>query len=108
MQKTRDFHYRSVHDRDAFWREQAGRVHWETPFESVLDFSRPPFAKWFVGGRTNLCYNAVDRWLPTQADKPALIWVSTEVERERVYTRQDVYDEVNAAAAMLQDLGVGR
>ena len=108
MQKTMDFHYRSVHDRDAFWREEAGRVHWETPFESVLDFSRPPFAKWFVGGRTNLCYNAVDRWLPTQADKPALIWVSTEVERERVYTRQDVYDEVNAAAAMLQDLGVGR
>ena len=40
------------YDRDAFWREQAGRVHWETPFESVLDFSRPPFAKWFVGGKT--------------------------------------------------------
>ena len=72
--KTRDFHYRSIHDRDAFWREQAGRVHWETPFESVLDFSRPPFAKWFVGGKTNLCYNAVDRWLPTQAEDPALIW----------------------------------
>ena len=108
MQKTRDFHYRSIHDRDAFWREQAGRVHWETPFESVLDFSRPPFAKWFVGGKTNLCYNAVDRWLPTQAEDPALIWVSTEVDRERVYTRQDVYEEVNAAAAMLKELGVER
>ena len=106
--KTRDFHYRSIHDRDAFWREQAGRVHWETPFESVLDFSRPPFAKWFVGGKTNLCYNAVDRWLPTQAEDPALIWVSTEVDRERVYTRQDVYEEVNAAAAMLKELGVER
>ncbi|WP_258128968.1 propionate--CoA ligase [Achromobacter anxifer] len=108
MQKTRDFHYRSIHDRDAFWREEAGRIHWETPFDSVLDFSRPPFAKWFTGGRTNLCYNAVDRWLPTQADAPALIWVSTEVERERVYTRQDVYEEVNAAAAMLKELGVER
>ena len=106
--KTRDFHYRSIHDRDAFWREQAGRVHWETPFESVLDFSRPPFAKWFVGGKTNLCYNAVDRWLPTQAEDPALIWVSTEVDRERIYTRQDVYEEVNAAAAMLKELGVER
>ena len=108
MQKTRDFHYRSLHDRDGFWREEAGRIHWETPFESVLDFSRPPFAKWFVGGKTNLCYNAVDRWLPTQADQPALIWVSTEVDREQVYTRQDVYEEVNAAAAMLKELGVGR
>ena len=61
-----------------------------------------------MGGKTNLCYNAVDRWLPTQAEDPALIWVSTEVDRERIYTRQDVYEEVNAAAAMLKELGVER
>ncbi|SUV76087.1 propionate--CoA ligase [Bordetella parapertussis] len=60
------------------------------------------------GGRTNLCYNAVDRWLPQQADQPALIWVSTEVDQERVYTRQQLHDEVNAVAAMLREQGVER
>jgi propionyl-CoA synthetase len=108
MEKTRDFHYRSIHERDAFWRKEAERIHWETPFEEVLDFTRPPFAKWFVGGRTNLCYNAVDRWLPQQADAPALIWVSTEVDQERVYTRRALYEEVNAVAAMLREQGVER
>ncbi|WP_257793085.1 propionate--CoA ligase [Bordetella avium] len=108
MERTRDFHYRSIHDRDAFWREQAGRIHWETPFDEVLDFSHPPFSRWFVGGRTNLCYNAVDRWLPQAADAPALIWVSTEVDREQVYTRRELYEEVNAVASMLREQGVGR
>ncbi len=108
MQKTRDFHRRSIDNRDAFWRAEAERIHWEIPFEQVLDFSRPPFARWFVGGHTNLCYNAVDRWLPQQADRPALIWVSTEVDRERVYTRRELYEEVNAVAAMLREQGVGR
>jgi len=108
MQKTRDFHRRSIDDRDAFWRAEAERIHWETPFDQVLDYSRPPFARWFVGGQTNLCYNAVDRWLPQQADQPALIWVSTEVDREAIYTRQQLHDEVNAVAAMLREQGVGR
>jgi propionyl-CoA synthetase len=108
MNRIRDFHHRSLHDREGFWGGEAARIHWETPFSRVLDDSRPPFARWFVGGRTNLCYNAVDRWLPQYADRPALIWVSTEVDQERIYTRRQLYDEVNAAAAMLRGLGVGR
>jgi propionyl-CoA synthetase len=108
VNKIRDFHRRSIVDREAFWAAEAERVHWETPFERVLDDSRMPFARWFVGGRTNLCYNAVDRWLPQFADHPALIWVSTEVDQERIYTRQQLFDEVNAAAGMLRELGVGR
>src|SRR5690606_7571255 len=52
MDRLKDFHRRSRQDRDNFWRELAGEVHWETPFEKVLDDSRPPFARWFVGGRT--------------------------------------------------------
>lgn len=106
MQKIHEFHRQSVQDKEAFWAREAQRIHWQTPFESVLDYSRPPFARWFVGGRTNLCYNAVDRWLDTQADQPALIWVSTEVEQEIVYTRADLAREVNAAAAILQEQGV--
>src|SRR5258705_44707 len=47
------FQQRSLVDRDAFWTEQARLVDWQTPFETVCDDSRPPFARWFVGGSTN-------------------------------------------------------
>lgn len=101
-------HRRSIQDRDAFWADQASRVHWETPYSRVLDFDNPPFAKWFVGGKTNLCFNAIDRWLPSQAQQPALIWVSTEVDQQVTYTRADLAREVNAFASMLKEQGVGQ
>ncbi len=107
-EQYRQFHARSIHEREAFWREQSALVHWQRPFDAVLDYSRPPFAKWFVGGQTNLCYNALDRWLATQADQPALIWVSTEVNQERTYTFGDLAREVNRAAAMMKACGVGK
>jgi propionyl-CoA synthetase len=53
-----DFHARSLLERDAFWREEAKLVEWHAPFTRVLDYVRPPFARWFVDGRTNLCHNA--------------------------------------------------
>ncbi len=106
MQAIKSTHHSSIHERDLFWSKEAELVHWETPFEQVLDFSNPPFAKWFVGGQTNLCFNAVDRWLESQADEPALIWVSTEVEQEKIYTRRQIYQEVNAVAAMLAAQGI--
>ena len=108
MQVIKTTHRRSLNDRDQFWSNEAQLVHWETPFEQVLDFSNPPFAKWYVGGKTNLCFNAVDRWLDSQADEPALIWVSTEVDQEEIYTRRQIYKEVNAVAAMLVAQGVGQ
>ncbi|MFP3559943.1 acetyl-coenzyme A synthetase N-terminal domain-containing protein, partial [Paraburkholderia sp. SIMBA_049] len=56
MTRYRDFHRRSIDNPEAFWRDEARRIHWETPFDTVLDRSNPPFARWFVGGRTNLCH----------------------------------------------------
>jgi propionyl-CoA synthetase len=108
MQAIKRTHHSSLHERDIFWSKEAELVHWETPFEQVLDFSNPPFAKWFVGGKTNLCFNAVDRWLDSQANEPALIWVSTEVDQEQIFTRRQIYQEVNAVAAMLRAQGVGQ
>jgi len=108
MLAIKSTHHQSLQDRDQFWSKEAQLVHWETPFEHVLDYTNPPFAKWFVGGKTNLCFNAVDRWLESQADSPALIWVSTEVEQEQIFTRRQIYREVNAVAAMLQAQGVGQ
>ena len=101
-----DFHARSVNDRDAFWAEQAKLVDWNVAPKQVCDYSNPPFAKWFVGGETNLCHNAVDRHLKDRADQAALIFVSTETDQEKTYTYRDLHAEVQRMAAILRDLGV--
>ncbi len=101
-----DFHRRSIEDRDGFWAEQAQLVDWHTPPTQVCDYSNPPFARWFVGGTTNLCHNAVDRHLEDRADQAALIAVSTETNTERVYTFAQLHAEVQCMAAALLELGV--
>jgi len=106
MGTYQDFHRRSIDDPESFWAEQAQLVHWEKPFGKVLDFSRPPFARWFVGGETNLCYNAIDRHLGARADQKALVYISTEVDEEKSFTYRELHAEVNRAAAMMQSLGV--
>ena len=103
-----DFHRRSLQDRDAFWAEQAKAIDWHKPFTQVCDYANPPFARWFVGGQTNLCHNAVDRHAATHPDRNALIWVSTEVEQERIYTFAQLQREVETMAAILQAQGVGQ
>jgi propionyl-CoA synthetase len=108
MATYKEFHARSIEDRDAFWSEQARLIDWQAPPERTLDYSRPPFARWFVGGRTNLCHNAIDRHLPARAGQPALIYISTEVDAEKTYTFQQLYREVNRMAGILRGLGVGR
>jgi propionyl-CoA synthetase len=101
-----EFHRRSIQDRDAFWAEQAKLIDWHQPYRQVCDYSKPPFARWFVGGKTNLCHNAVDRHLATRADQNALIYVSTETEQERVYSFRELHAEVQRMAAALLELGV--
>jgi len=108
MREIQEIHRRSIQDKDRFWAEQAKRIHWETPFDQVLDHANPPFARWFVNGKTNLCFNALDRWLDERGNDPALIWVSTEVDREHTYTYRELWTEVNAVAAMLREQGVGQ
>ena len=106
MTRFADFHRRSLTDRDGFWAEQAALIDWHRPFDQVCDYSNPPFARWFVGGQTNLCHNAVDRHLATQADQNALIWVSSETGQERVYSFRQLHAEVQCMAASLLALGV--
>jgi propionyl-CoA synthetase len=106
MSSYREFHRRSIDDPDGFWAEQAKLVYWQKPFGKVLDFSRPPFAKWFVGGETNLCYNAVDRHLAARGKQKALVYISTERDEEQSFTYEQLHQEVQCAAAMMQSLGV--
>ena len=103
-----DFQRRSLDERDAFWREQAQRIDWHTPPQQICDVSRPPFARWFVGGTTNLCHNAVDRHAATRPEGRALIWASTEVDEHRVYSFAELQAEVEAMAAMLMAQGVAQ
>ncbi len=96
----------SINNRDAFWAEEAKLIDWHTPFTQVCDFSNPPFAKWFVGGTTNLCHNAIDRHVETRGDQTALHFISSETNAETKYTYKQMHSEVNRVAAMLQGLGV--
>jgi len=101
-----DFHRRSLEHRDAFWAEQSQLIDWHTPPQQICDYSNPPFVRWFVGGTTNLCHNAVDRHLATRANQNALIYVSTETNQERIYSFAELHAEVQRMAATLQSLGV--
>ena len=102
------FYRRSIEDPEGFWAEQARLIDWHAPFSSVLDFSRPPFAKWFVGGQTNLCHNAVDRHLQLRGEQKALVYISTETGEEKAYTFRELHAEVNRLAAAMQALGVSK
>ena len=108
MTSYADFHRRSIEDRDGFWTEQAQLIDWQKPFDQVCDYSKPPFANWFAGGKTNLCHNAVDRHLATRPDQNALIFVSTETDTEIAYSFRDLHAEVQRMAAILKALGVNK
>ena len=96
-------------DPDAFWGQQAReQLHWFKPFETVLDWSNPPFARWFEGGTTNLSYNCLDRHLEgPRADKTALIWEGEPGDVRR-FSYRELHAEVCKAANALRSLGIGK
>jgi propionyl-CoA synthetase len=108
VKSYREFLDRALRSPEAFWADEAKLIDWKRPFSRVLDYSQPPFARWFVDGTTNLCHNAVDRHLAQRADQPALIYVSTELDAERTFTFRELHREVNRFAACLRSLGAGR
>lgn len=101
-----DFYRQSIDQPDAFWAEQAALIDWHRPFDRVCNNDQPPFVRWFEGGLTNLCHNAVDRHLSERADQAALICVSSETGTEKTYTFHDLHREVQRMAASLMALGV--
>jgi propionyl-CoA synthetase len=102
-----ELYRQSIEHAEDFWAEAAKAIDWETPPQQILDDSRPPFRRWFVGGRTNLCHNAVDRHLATRPDQPALIAVSTETGKRQTWTYTQLHRAVSQCAATLHALGVG-
>ena len=96
---------RAKADRLAYWEEQARRLDWATPWETVLDW-QPPFAKWFVGGQLNAAYNCVDRHVEAGGgDKVAYYWEG-EPGDTRTITYAELLRDVCRATNALIELGV--
>ena len=106
MTSYADFYRQSIDQRDTFWAEQAKLIDWQTQPEQICDYNNPPFARWFVGGTTNLCHNAIDRHLKDRANQAALVAISTETNTERTYSFTELHAEVQRMAASLLALGV--
>jgi acetyl-CoA synthetase len=93
-------------DPQAFWAEQAAKLHWFKPWDQVLDSSNAPFYKWFVGGKTNIAYNALDRHVKTwRKNKLALVWEGEPGDKQ-TYSYWRLWREVNKFANVLKSLGV--
>jgi acetyl-CoA synthetase len=98
----------AARDPEGFWAEQAEHLHWDQKWESVLDWSNPPFAKWFEGGRLNVAYNCVDRHVEAgNGDRVAFHWRGEEGE-ERDITYADLHRDVQRFANALKDQGIER
>ncbi|MDP9385685.1 MAG: acetate--CoA ligase [Actinomycetota bacterium] len=94
-------------DHEAFWERQARALDWAEPWSQVLDWSNPPFAKWFVGGKLNVAYNCVDRHVEAGiGDRVAFHWRGEEGE-ERDVTYADLHRDVQRFANALSDRGIG-
>lgn len=105
--KLQELRTNALKNPEKFWEEQANSLKWFEHWERVLDWNLP-FAKWFVGGQTNLSYNILDKHVETDArNKTAIIWEG-ENEESRRLTYYELYKQVNRLANGLKKLGVGK
>ncbi|MGH7492119.1 MAG: propionyl-CoA synthetase [bacterium] len=97
----------SLEDPEGFWAQAAEEVHWFKKWDKVFDDSRRPFSRWFTGGMTNSCYNALDLHVENgRADQPALIYDSPVTGTIRTFTYRELLDEVSRFADVLARQGV--
>ncbi|HZS83695.1 MAG TPA: acetyl-coenzyme A synthetase N-terminal domain-containing protein, partial [Stellaceae bacterium] len=100
---------RAKEDPEGFWADAAEAIQWERPWDRVLDDSRPPFYRWFAGGRLNTCWNALDRHVAGgRAEQTALIYDSPVTGRIALWTYRQLRDEVARLAGAVAGLGVGK
>ena len=107
--KQEEAHRRSLADPEGFWGEAAAAIDWDRRWDIVLDRSRPPFYRWFRGGRLNTCWNALDRHVERgRAEQIALIYDSPLADLQTRFTYRQLRDEVAKVAGALAGLGVTR
>lgn len=106
LEEYRQLYDRAKADPQKFWADLARKeLHWFQPWDTVLDWSNPPFAKWFVNGQTNLSYNCLDRHLETRPHKPAIVWEG-EPGDSLTLTYAQLHTQVCKFANVLKQLGV--
>ncbi|HZT51662.1 MAG TPA: AMP-binding protein, partial [Stellaceae bacterium] len=102
-------HRRSLEDPEGFWAEAAAAIDWERRWDRVLDASRPPFYRWFAGGRLNTCWNALDRHVERgRAEQAALLYDSPVTGQKARFTYRALRDEVARLAGAIAAAGVGK
>jgi propionyl-CoA synthetase len=100
-------HAQSIKDPAGFWGPIAEECHWYKKWDTVLDDSNKPFYRWFVGGETNTCYNAVDLHVDQgRGDQAAVIYDSPVTDTITTYTYNDLKDQVSRFAGALMERGV--
>ncbi len=106
---SQELYERAAADREGFWADQSRElVHWHKPFTQVLDWSNPPFAKWFDDGELNVAYNCLDRHVEAgNGDRVALYWEGEPGDSRRI-TYAELTDEVKRVANVLEGLGIGQ
>ena len=105
--KYEEVYKESLENPEAFWGRAAEDIVWDKKWDTVLDFSNPPFCKWFPGGMLNTCYNAVDVHVEQgRADQPAIIYDSPVTNTIKKYTYAELKERVSKVAGFLKDLGV--
>ena len=97
----------SIDDPDSFWGEAAKAISWSKPYDRVLDDSNLPFYRWFTGGELNTCYNALDVHIENgRGEQPALIYDSPVTDSKKIFTYNQLRDEVARFAGVLKAQGV--
>ncbi|WP_309399678.1 acetate--CoA ligase [Cerasicoccus maritimus] len=107
VQAYQAVHARSIEDPEGFWGEIASELTWMKPWDKVLDESKAPVYEWFVGGKTNITVNCLDRHVANGlADKPAILWEGEPADETRVLTYGQLLAEVEKFANVLKALGI--
>ncbi|MBU1948157.1 MAG: acetate--CoA ligase [Candidatus Eisenbacteria bacterium] len=108
MDQYKKMYERSVKDPEGFWAEWAETFHWEKKWDKVLtwDFDKSIKIEWFKGGKTNACYNALDRNLKTRGDRVAYYWEGNTPGEQRTVTYKELHEEVCKFANVLKSKGV--
>ncbi|MHA2503823.1 MAG: AMP-binding protein, partial [Candidatus Kariarchaeaceae archaeon] len=99
---------RSIEQNETFWAEQAEHLEWYKKWDKVLDDSNKPFYRWYVGAKTNIVHNAIDRHLKTATrNKLAFIWEG-EPGDTRTFSYHALDREVTKMANMIKSMGIGK
>jgi acetyl-CoA synthetase len=108
FEQYQKMYQRSVQDPAGFWAEIAEQFYWKKKWDQVQDwsFGDEVYIRYFMGGRTNICYNALDRHLPGRANQTAFIWEGNEPTDSVKITYRELHEQVCRFANVLKSLGV--